>query len=454
MDIRDILAQLDEIDLREAEESDIAAQQQANKEKVDFVKKQEYLYSLLKQLRALTDKTQMEESKISISKGLVESFGYQFDNKQSINEDILTEGWKETFLSLTKSSIGPVLRKIGLRFDFLRRIISGYEEIKAIPESMPLEQKHATISKIIGDLAGEYGLIVVGSIIGGFVTAPGGPLASAIGSAVGALYTTWKWGDDVDAFVTDLIKTMYDTVEPTGAPSTTTEPETTAQSGKEKSSSYDPEVEKIQQALVAKGAKITVDGILGPETFKAFDQYGDSLKESVSVSASIRYLQNRLALIENDPNEVNNFYDEYAFNEEANEESGKKKFMAKYPELAKRLGVTITPLEPATPEPPTTLQAPASTQAPEKTVGGAAKPVSEPTPAAEPQTSTAPSSGVGVAPFARLDAKSRLDAMSLVKQIKLAIQDMQKVPPSVQGDARKAIDHAQKTLQIYAPGMV
>lgn len=447
MDIRDILAQLDNIGIKEAEDSAITNQQRLNQEKLDLVKKQEYLYSLLKQLRAIVDQPQME-SKTSISKELVESFGYN-----SNNEQLLTEDWKDTFSKLSRSSIGPALRKIGLRFDFLRRIISGYNQIKEIPASMPLAQKHAKISKIIGDLAGEYGLIVVGSIIGGFVTAPGGPLASAIGSAVGAMYTTWKWGDDVEAFVTDLIKTMYDTVEPTGEPeiATTTEPTTTTQDQSAKATS-DPEVVKIQQALVAKGAKIEVDGILGPATFRAFDQYGDSLREFHDVSESIRYLQNRLALIENDPTEVNNFYDEYTFNEEFSEELGKKKFMAKYPNLAKRLGVTITPLEPAALDTPAAPIAPttiAPSTAPVVTKGGSAKVTSL---TSQPQPAATPTTGVG--PFAKLDAKSRLDAMSLVKQIKLAIQDMQKVSPSVQGDAKKAIDHAQKTLQIYAPEMV
>lgn len=489
MDIRDILAQLDAIDLHEAEDSDIAAQQQLNKEKIDYVKKQEHLYSLLKQLRELVGTSQMEESKISISKELVESFGYSYIREEDapITGDA-GDKWSTSAVGkfLKTQSTSEVVKgipKIRAVFEILQTLGRIQDELKANPKSMSYGELSKKITLIITNAVTEVGLFWLGSglaafALSGFAFTGIGVLIPVLGSVILGSVVELQFGNDIKKLIKAVVDKIWESaselagddsnieVIPLGpTPSTTTD-----QGTKEKSPNYDPEVAKIQQALVAKGAKITVDGVLGPATYKAFDQYGDSLEEALSVSESIRYLQNRLSLIENDPNEVNNFYDEYAFNEEANEESGKKKFIAKFPELAKRHGVTVTPLDPAAPSTPVTPSAPekpaepvaptttpAEPTAPTITTGGSPKTlepkttVSKPAAAAKPSAVPATSTGVGVAPFAKLDANTRLDAMSLVKQIKLAIQDMQKVPPSVQGDARKAIDHAQQTLKTYAP---
>ena len=443
MDIKDILAQLDSIDLQEAEDSEIAAQQQLNKEKVDYVKKQEHLYSLLKQLRDLVGTSQFEESRTSISKELVESFGYSYAlEDQQLNEEI---NWSNLFFKLKQAKLG----KFAVRFTVIYDIYQVYKQIKVLPESMPFSQKVDTVTNLISGLVKDQGLFFVGAWITAFVLAPLnltgiGVFVEIFASIVGGLWAQWQFGDDVTKLSKWIVEQVFGEsriIEPSS--SSPASADSLDQGAKELSRNPDPEVLKIQQALIAKGANIAADGRLGPETFKAFDQYGDSLEEA-SVAESIRYLQSRLAVIENSPNEVNDFNGEYAFNEEFSIEAGKKKFISKHPELAKKLGIMPEPSAPVQSEPAASTT-PAVKEpvrsSPDITTGSAAKPVQ-------------PSQGAGIAPVSQLDSKVRLNAMSLVKQIQSAIRDMQNVPPSVQGDASKAIAHAQKTLQTYTPSMV
>ena len=88
----------------------------------------------------------------------------------------------------------------------------------------------------------------------------------------------------------------------------------------------------IQKKLIAKGAKIKADGIMGPNTRAAMKRFG--VHEEFSVAESIRQIQNRLAILETD--EVNPFHSDEVFNE-----AGEQEFDAFFQEL-NRLGGDIS----------------------------------------------------------------------------------------------------------------
>lgn len=88
----------------------------------------------------------------------------------------------------------------------------------------------------------------------------------------------------------------------------------------------------IQKKLIAKGAKIKADGVMGPATQAAMKKYG--IHEEFSVAESIRQLQDRLSMLESD--EVNPYHSDEMFSEDGEEE-----FDAFFQEL-NRLGGTIT----------------------------------------------------------------------------------------------------------------
>ena len=112
--------------------------------------------------------------------------------------------------------------------------------------------------------------IEAGSIDEGFGTAIG----STVGSAV----------QGVKNFVGD-IKQGYNQATAQGGMGYTGEPEsgmtTTAQTGK-----ADPAVQKLQQDLIAKGAKIKADGIMGPLTQAAQKQFGGATTTPTPTAAA------------------------------------------------------------------------------------------------------------------------------------------------------------------------
>ena len=81
--------------------------------------------------------------------------------------------------------------------------------------------------------------------------------------------------------------TMPDGTNPeTGAPTVTTAGAPAGQAAKPKvPAKSDPAVQKIQQDLIAKGAKIKADGVMGPATQAAMKQFGQGAKPAAAPAA-------------------------------------------------------------------------------------------------------------------------------------------------------------------------
>lgn len=107
--------------------------------------------------------------------------------------------------------------------------------------------------------------------------APAAPAAAATPAAAPAATPAPGAATGVNAQGQNV--TMPNGVNPeTGAPTVTT-PGAPAQAAKPKvPAKSDPAVQKIQQDLIAKGAKIKADGVMGPATQAAMKQFGQGAK--------------------------------------------------------------------------------------------------------------------------------------------------------------------------------
>ena len=137
----------------------------------------------------------------------------------------------------------------------------------------------AGIMNALGQLGGAVGGTVANGV-------------NAVGNAVGGAYDAAKQG--VTGAVDAAGKAISGAVDPlvqgakqgyaaaTGAPAPTQQAAAKPQAGQSASpkagGKSDPAVLKLQQDLIAKGAKIKADGIMGPATQAAQKQFGDAAK--------------------------------------------------------------------------------------------------------------------------------------------------------------------------------
>jgi hypothetical protein len=232
----------------------------------------------------------------SIARHLVESFGYKYltEKPAMVNSPSYTSNYDSIFRNATSGASGGEAVKAAAvagkeagyfakfggpllwAYTIYAECKDAYEQIKALPKDLEPNQQHAEVTKIVGHIVTRFGLFWVGMILGGMVgTAafPGaGTLVGMIFGAVGGWSMEHFVGNSTDELVNWIVNKMFGTKN-------IAKPAQAAQANSKK----DPEIESLQKRLVAagavntvgpkKGQPLDVDGIWGPNTAAAYEEF-------------------------------------------------------------------------------------------------------------------------------------------------------------------------------------
>ena len=204
---------------------------------------------------------QDESIDYGIANQLVESFGYTTESEASLAQQAAlgTGVWGAT--KLAGKTLGKALPGVGLAFgaaDAYRRATKG-----------------------------DY----TGAALAG---------ASGLASMVPGIGTAASLGLDAANAARDYKHGEFDSGTQAAAPAGTTAPTATTKG--------DPKVFGLQQKLIAKGAQIKADGIMGPRTQAAMQQYGMTAE---SLAETIVSLKDRMAMIEAEQQALEEGYGDY-----------------------------------------------------------------------------------------------------------------------------------------------
>jgi hypothetical protein len=110
-------------------------------------------------------------------------------------------------------------------FDMFYQIYEGYKQIVKLDyNTMPRDQYWVAVYKIVGRLAGDYGLFWVGSFLGGliagaFTANPLGAVAGFFAGGTGGIAVSYLLGDSVGTITDAIVDSVYGTsTTPTPAP--------------------------------------------------------------------------------------------------------------------------------------------------------------------------------------------------------------------------------------------
>ena len=320
----------------------------------DSVKKE-----LLAKLRAAVQALQaamsaptpaIKEHHLSVARNLMESFGY--NTYEGFNDTIQKGGWTAPPVSSVDMSSGNTLSKQG-EFGSVgkaaaeRRAAQEAERLAAIPASTAAGNAATPVAKVAqqaGINAGEKA--VAGAAKTGALKTGGkmlGKLIPGVGLAFGAkdAYDRYNKGDYLGAGLAGLsgVASLVPGIGTAGALALDAanlardykagrfnEPEQGAQAtqvpagGKSQGES---KVLLLQKNLIAAGAKIEADGIMGPATQAAMKQYPAALKGypwmtglKESLPETMKTLHERLALIEAKGKIRSNLESEYLWDDQ------------------------------------------------------------------------------------------------------------------------------------------
>lgn len=222
----------------------------------------------------------------NISKELVESFGYEYN--QQLNEF--------SFMGAA-SKLGPLANYAYLVWD-------GYKEITKLPKSLSKEQWNESATRIIARLITDIGVFWVGTIFGaiiaGAVTAGPGAI---IGALAGGFASQYYMGDKAEEVTSKILDAIYP-----GSDNTDTDEYSSSEEQLAKWPTTDAEIRAFQAEN-----GLTVDGLIGKYTYNAlttqagltpppgFNIVPDKAIANTgqSVSESIAQLRDVLSAIEN-----------------------------------------------------------------------------------------------------------------------------------------------------------
>lgn len=442
MDLKDLLTKIDSI-----QEDGLDPANLAVREKWRFADKKAHLFSLLKQLRDLVNAKSIKESN-NFEKDLVESFGYQLDEADGV--------------------LSRVGKKIAWPVTVASAIWDAYEQVVALPRTMPKEEFKKEVAKIIGKVVGEYGVFAVGAGIGAALGGASGPGALVTGIA-GGFAAQWAFGDDVNKLVDHIVAQLYSEEGPSQEP-LKTDPASLGNQGITSSV-----VKEVQTALQNAGFNVGAsgaDGIIGPNTITALQQY----KKRVNAENDLEAIAKLMNISSTPVSEAEHIAELRSTLDQINEAprllarglrfaknlltgmggslrrfARNNRFLSiiagltgggyvwdKYGNLIQSKAHEIAPsLVPAPSEEPAVTTTEPSNISP----GGGA--------------TTTPATVRPTTP-GRIPPKLAVDPQlkKLVNDIKVDITDLKRLTsPEIIPDAKKAIDHAEKTLKLYAPGI-
>jgi len=249
----------------------------------------------------------------SISKKLVESFGYTFEADATADNTVNAATDVASLAATKKSNTGKVAGKIGGIVTVFMGVKEAYDQITALPTDMPKEEYSKQVTKIVSKIVAEYGLVYVGGILGvllGGVLGPGGGIVGGIMGITGGVLAQYTLGDSVDKIVDEIVDALYTEEQPT-ATATATEPSAEVEP---EETSPEEDIKLIQTGLKQSGYNLGptgVDGKFGKFTFGALTAYSkangvsevDGLAKLLgvqpeTVAESISNLRNTLKNIE------------------------------------------------------------------------------------------------------------------------------------------------------------
>lgn len=421
-----------------------------------------------------------------IEQELLESFGYQYNEDEQLNEYIVPiiglvtfaygiwEPLKDLYYDIPKimktSNASTLNKRIGARAEeavgeviinlslgtIFQKGAAGLSKLQLILRKIPILGSitgwvisklniilsNKTIANAIGVISTQneeqmkrhFGKIIVGSAIAWILnrfkndTDPS-ITPDQIDEMIGSLAQTW------------LVSPVQSLEELTNNSTQDSEHNT---STADVSNTGDPEVLAVQKALLQIDPnclpKYGADGKIGSETMAAIGKYMNELDRmnlSETPTYDIKYFQDRLKLIENSE-EVNDYYDEYTFSEEEAGtspsliEKGKQWLIKKFPNLAKKLSNTNN--APATP----VDNNPDAGSATTPVSGVATKPIAT-SPTAKQSTPPNVSNTIGLSN----------ETQNIVNQIMHVMHDLSMIPGS---ESRKALDNAESILR-KVPGV-
>jgi len=234
----------------------------------------------------------------NISKELIESFGYEYN--QQLNEFSFTN-------AVTK--LGPIANYVYLVWE-------AYTEITKLPPSLSKEQWNEAATRIIARLITDIGVFWVGTIFGAIIAGAvtGGP-GAIIGALAGGFASQYYMGDKAEEVTSKILDAIYpgnDETNNTEYDSSEEQPDNTEYDSSEEQPTEWPTTDAEIRAFQEKNG-LTVDGLIGKYTYNAlttqagltpppgFNFVPDKAIANTgqSVSESIAQLRDILATIEN-----------------------------------------------------------------------------------------------------------------------------------------------------------
>ena len=178
----------------------------------------------------------------NISKELVESFGYEYNQLNEFN---------------LGRAIGPA--------NYVYLVWDAYSKIQQLPPTLSKDKWTELVTRIIADLITDVGVFWVGTIFGAIITGATGP-GAIIGALAGGFAAQYYLGDKASDVTQKIVDALYpgsDTAE---------QPEDDDDEEEVTSSQWptnDAEIRAFQQAN-----GLVVDGLIGKNTYAALTSAG------------------------------------------------------------------------------------------------------------------------------------------------------------------------------------
>lgn len=264
----------------------------------------------IKQLEELVDKylalkktaTPTKESTIKIADQLIESFGYQLDEADTV----AGQAWDAVKAGGTAVKNGAIAagKKLAVPVGVAFAVWEVWTRLSKLPPNMTAEQTKIEVTREISKVVATFGTFWVGAILGGIMAgAVTGPLAvpAAIAGAIGGgLGAEWLLNDKAEVIVDKVVDyLMKDNT--TAVAAAQPKKATTQQAGMP--AGGDPDIVQFQQGLKNDGYdlgtfgpnKDGIDGKLGPKTVTAIQQ--DLVKQGAKVAVNGQLDQSTLGAL-------------------------------------------------------------------------------------------------------------------------------------------------------------
>lgn len=348
MNLRNLIDKLDS--LNEAGSTDL---------KLDFVKKKEHLFSLLKQLRDVANKTEPNTAALQTSTQPINSTPspaistpptnniQDLRNKaaeltkagdvarakiytdtanrlaakqtqSTIHSDVSNLATQDPDIAATRRAFQesnfaselinsfnetPIteetgfIKKVGGKFLLPLAVASemwdAWTKIQELPDDMPIDKKKAEVARIIGSQVARYGVFTVGAALGALIGGTiGGPLALVTGIA-GGIAAEHEFGDNVDQLVNWAIDKLYDQDVP-DQKDATQEPDNADDkidaTINDMMSSVTREMQTNLNSAGINLGKAGIDGIFGPATISALKSYKEKINAASDLDAILKLI--------------------------------------------------------------------------------------------------------------------------------------------------------------------